>query len=150
MTKRPGRARHHEFTVTGVMALAGKRADADRISGRSTCSGHRQARRQLAYPPGGCGSSPASITGSTLCRGRGDRNVEHASAIHIIQGQFSSTPHRPANAIRGTTDIAWQRRQEIIGHGSGAVSRTADCDIAVAWVTDGVVQIAASRAPPCR
>jgi hypothetical protein len=54
------------------------------------------------------------------------------------------------NAIRGTTDIAWQRRQEIIGHGSGAVSRTADCDIAVAWVTDRVVQIAASGVPPCR
>jgi len=38
-------------------------------------------------------------------KARGDRNVEHA------------------NAIRGTTDSAWQRRQEIIGHGGSARPR---------------------------
>jgi hypothetical protein len=128
------------------LVTAAVRHVADRFDVDVAIAAHRQ--RPARCVPSGAGATPnwtarAGIdwlSSTYAVTRRGVPNVEHANAIHIIQGQFSSTPHRPANAIRATTDIARQRRQEIIGHGGSAVSRTADCDIAVAWVTDGVVQ----------
>lgn len=34
----------------------------------------------------------------------------------VIRNARAASVHRPVNAIRGTTDIAWRLRQEIIGH----------------------------------